>query len=278
MKKGLFFLFWITLSGVHVFSQVNDSNHVVSAVLDYADGYYSGNYERIAGVLHPDFNKVLVYKIPQTGDTFLDYATVSNLVGYTKANTGFVAPDNRQIDTEIFYQDSMVAVVKLRSAKFNDFLHLVKLDTNWKIVNVLWSMNQNQTTGDQAPVFKPEETQDIVKALIKNLVDAQYKGEADRIDPVLHDEMSQASINRIAQTGEFTIRRFGKSYMTAMAGVMKMRGSGEIPRIEISEVVFQNSMAIVHYSSPRGMKFFQLQHIDGNWTIINILEVPKFQS
>ena len=56
--KNLISLLLIILFVPLVNGQNEQDNEVIQAVLDYADGYYSGNPDRIGAVLHPDFVKI----------------------------------------------------------------------------------------------------------------------------------------------------------------------------------------------------------------------------
>ena len=111
---------------------------IVQTALDYGDGYYSGAAERMERALHPDLNKVWTRVLPQTKTVMIGYSTFSGLVEGTRAKMGYTEPDARKIRAEALFMNDDVAGAKVTSAQFNDFLQMVKVEGQWKIVNVLW--------------------------------------------------------------------------------------------------------------------------------------------
>ncbi len=111
------------------------------AALDYIDGSFSGDPERMARAVHPELNKVLPSTLPQTNTTMLNYTSASLLVEGTRAKMGLVDEDKRDIRFKLLDRQHDIAMAEVLSSRYYDYLQLAKLNGEWKIVNVLWKMN-----------------------------------------------------------------------------------------------------------------------------------------
>ncbi len=117
---------------------------IEKATLDYIEGYFSGNVERMDRALSPDLTKKGVRKERGTGQTIFSYASKHSMMVYTAAGYGKSVPEDKWgIELEVLDIYADIACVKVLSAQFMDYLHLAK-DHNgeWKIVNVLWTANR----------------------------------------------------------------------------------------------------------------------------------------
>ncbi len=118
-----------------------DRVDVETAALDYIEGAYSGDAERMEGALHPELNKVLLDRHRQTGEQYLYKMGASNLIEGARAGLGKLDEDARDIEVEIYDISKGIAAVKVSSALYIDHLQLAKVNGEWKIINVLWVPN-----------------------------------------------------------------------------------------------------------------------------------------
>jgi hypothetical protein len=118
-----------------------DELAVKNTALDYIEGAYSGDAERMARAVHPELTKVLLTRHPQTGKQFLYRMGASNLVEGTRAGLGELEEESRDIDVEVFDCSHGIASVKVTSAMYIDYLEIGKVNGEWKIINVLWVPN-----------------------------------------------------------------------------------------------------------------------------------------
>lgn len=119
-------------------SAAADSAAIRRAALDYIEGWYTGDGERMQRALHPDLAKRFV-STDDEGRNWLYSTTADALTRSTKAGRGTDIPAERQWRTvEILDIDGDLASVKLHSTKLVDYMHLARWDGEWKIVNVLW--------------------------------------------------------------------------------------------------------------------------------------------
>jgi hypothetical protein len=116
-----------------------DKEAIKQTALDYVEGWYEGNAERMERALHPDLAKRIVSTNPKSGKDRLDQMSALALVQYTRAGGGKKAPkENQQKDVTILDVYENMASVKVVFADWVDFVHIAKFNGRWVIVNVLW--------------------------------------------------------------------------------------------------------------------------------------------
>lgn len=105
--------------------------------LDYIEGSFTGDADRMARAIHPEINKV--FPAPgRNGTVFLHLMGASDLIEGTRAGLGTVEEDERDIVVEIQDVFGDVAAVTIHSSAYIDHLQTAKIDGEWRIVNVLW--------------------------------------------------------------------------------------------------------------------------------------------
>ena len=114
---------------------------IKATALDYAEGYYEGNAERMARALHPELAKRIVRNDPQTGRSMLDGMGATVLVNIVARGGGKKTPPERQQkDVTVLDVFGNAASVKVVMDGWIDYLHIAKFDGRWVIVNVLWEL------------------------------------------------------------------------------------------------------------------------------------------
>ena len=109
------------------------------AALDYAEGWYSGDADRMARAVHPELVKRILVTDTATGRAFVQTMGASALVNGARHGYGKNTPAERQQkDVRILDVFGNAAVAKVVMADWIDYLQLVKADGRWQIVNVLW--------------------------------------------------------------------------------------------------------------------------------------------
>jgi hypothetical protein len=116
-----------------------DSTAIRATALDYAEGWYEGNAERMARALHPELVKRIVVRDTTTGRTMVQGMGASVLVNSTRHGYGKETPKERQ-QKEVAILDIFgnAASAKAVMADWVDYMQLGKVDGRWVIVNVLW--------------------------------------------------------------------------------------------------------------------------------------------
>ncbi len=105
---------------------------------DYIDGWFEGNAERMARALHPDLAKRSATKLPN-GLEVLRPLSHDMMVAYTKNGFGPKSKKDGQVNEVIILDvHGTMASVKTIAPQFVDYLHLAKINGEWRIINVFW--------------------------------------------------------------------------------------------------------------------------------------------
>ncbi len=114
-----------------------DTDAVRSVALDYIEGWYHGDAERMERSLHDE----LVKRTPPGGDESasaeLRIVTKDRMVELTSGGGG---TDVAEPAIEVFVDDVSDDIASARTvcADFVDYLHLTRTRGGWKIANVLF--------------------------------------------------------------------------------------------------------------------------------------------
>ena len=118
-----------------------DTDAIRQTALDYIEGFYEGNAERMERALHPDLAKRIVQTNPANGRSTLGQQSALTLVQYTRARAKSPTPkEQQQKDVTILDVFENVASVKVVASDWIDYLHVGKFNGRWVIINVLWEM------------------------------------------------------------------------------------------------------------------------------------------
>ncbi|MGH7676560.1 MAG: nuclear transport factor 2 family protein, partial [Gemmatimonadales bacterium] len=118
-----------------------DSAAIRATALDYIEGYYEGNAERMERALHPELAKRIVRTNPDNSRSSLGQMSAMTLVQGTRAGGGRDTPvAQQQKDVTILDIYQHAASVKIVASSWIDYLHIAKWNGRWVIVNVLWEL------------------------------------------------------------------------------------------------------------------------------------------
>ena len=113
--------------------------------LNYAEGWYEGNADKMESALHPDLAKRIA-RTNDKGQTRLDQMTAMSLVQGTRGGFGKQTPkEEQQKEVTVFDLIGGAATVKLEMRDWIDYMHIAKSNGKWLIVNVLWEMKPAKT-------------------------------------------------------------------------------------------------------------------------------------
>lgn len=143
MKKAIFLTTILFLTcAVNAFAQTTDADReaIKRAALNYAEGWYEGNAEKMESALSPDLAKRIA-RTNDKGQSRLDQMSAMSLVQGTRGGFGKQTPkEEQQKDVTILDVLGGAATVKLEMRDWVDYMHIAKLNGKWVIVNVLWEM------------------------------------------------------------------------------------------------------------------------------------------
>lgn len=115
-----------------------DSAAIRATALDYIEGWYEGNAERMERSLHPDLAKRIV-STNERGRSTLGQMSAMTLVQSTRGGGGRdTLPARQRKDVRILDIFGNTASVRVDAATWIDYMHIARWNGRWVIVNVLW--------------------------------------------------------------------------------------------------------------------------------------------
>lgn len=147
-SKALFTLtmFFFILTSNAVAQQADDHEAVRQAVLDYVEGIYEVQPERMERSVSRELAKVGYWREKDGGPYSESRMSFEQLVGVAKNwnKNGRIDPKTALKEVTIYEIVDQTATVKLRAHWGIDYMHLAKKEGKWLIMNVLWQSHPPQ--------------------------------------------------------------------------------------------------------------------------------------
>lgn len=119
-----------------------DSAAIRGTALDYIEGWYSGNGDRMAKALHPELAKRIMFT-DTLGNYWIRDMGATELIRGTRTGGGTRTPAaDRKTEVQILDIFQNAASVRVDAGGWIDYLHLVRWKGEWLILNVLWELRQ----------------------------------------------------------------------------------------------------------------------------------------
>jgi hypothetical protein len=117
----------------------SDQQLITGVVRDYFEGWFEGDADRMERALHSGLAKRSLGQVDRASQN-LQMSTKKQMVAWTAAGEGKSEDPggDRTIGIEIIDLHGNIASVVVRSRIYREYLHLVRTDAGWKIVNALW--------------------------------------------------------------------------------------------------------------------------------------------
>ena len=146
MRLSILFAMILSVFGTAAIAQTDTYHEAIKrTALNYAEGWYEGNAEKMESSLHPDLAKRIA-RTNDKGQTRLDQMSAMALVQGTRGGFGKQTPkEEQQKDVTIFDVLGGAATVKLEMRDWIDYMHIARSNGKWLIVNVLWEMKPAKT-------------------------------------------------------------------------------------------------------------------------------------
>src|SRR5262249_51169678 len=121
--------------------------------LDYAQGWNEGAAERMRSSLYPELAKRAILADPQTGEERFHHLSQQRTAEKTAQGGGSedVPAEKRYYAITVRYIYGDIACARAESYEYVDYLHLVRSQGKWLIVNVLWTENRDRATRQGEP-------------------------------------------------------------------------------------------------------------------------------
>ncbi|KUY19614.1 hypothetical protein BAZ12_05065 [Elizabethkingia miricola] len=146
MKYPVIYIFILLFSAFALGQTKQDTLAIKQATLDYIESQHSPNPVRMERALHPRMVKRTFWKDKATGKDYVRETNTESMVllaeSYNKNGDKFPASPRK--DIKLLDVSDRTASVKLFADEWIDYMHLVKLNGTWKIINVLWQYNDSK--------------------------------------------------------------------------------------------------------------------------------------
>jgi hypothetical protein len=141
--SGILILLLLARSPAPLAAQTaQDSANIRMAALDYIEGWYSGNGDRMAKALHPELAKRIMFT-DTLGNYWIRDMGATELIRGTRTGGGTRTPAaERRTDVRVLDIFQNAASVRIDAGGWIDYLHLVRWHGQWLILNVLWELRQ----------------------------------------------------------------------------------------------------------------------------------------
>lgn len=117
----------------------SDEERIQAVVLDYAAAWYRADASLMEQALHPELAK-RAYLPGAKGKPRLSDMSALTLLQLTRRSTD----EHDLAEVTILDRFEGAASVRLRMADWVDYMHLVRVGSEWKIINVLWELTPEQ--------------------------------------------------------------------------------------------------------------------------------------
>jgi hypothetical protein len=129
---------WQVMERVPLHGTAVDSAGIRAAAMDYIEGWYTGDADRMGRAIHPELAK----RILRTDNGRIDQMSAMSLVRGTARGGGKDTPESeRKRDIMILDIYGNAASARGTMSGWIDYMHLVRAQGRWQIVNVLWELS-----------------------------------------------------------------------------------------------------------------------------------------
>jgi hypothetical protein len=248
---------------------VDHEAKIRATALDYIAGVLENNPDLMESSLHPDLAK-RAYLPGLDGKPELSQMSALSLI--RRVGLPGRKPDpGRHAEVMILDRYEGSASVRITFDAWVDFLHIVNVGDEWKIVNVLWELTPEQWAAKGGRRAERASSQDDDLAKIRAAA-LDYIGGCLEADPVrmercLHPDLAKRAI--LPSVG-------GKPQMTHISSLALIRfvQTFAVDPSRHAEVVILDryeGAASVRTTFDTWVDFLHIVNVDNEWKIINVL-------
>jgi len=247
-----------------------DKAAITQAALDYAEGYYEGSGERMARAVSPMLTKRGLRSRPG-GDPFLVQMNSEMLVEAARSGRGKLEPEKRSLAVKVLAIDGDVASAQVFTSQFNDYLHLVKRDGEWRLVSVLWHPPVKDASS------APDADRQAVEQTVKQLVVAMSAADAAGVQAALHPALAWRYFAPVGSDGRRIVAdQNAETVVGAAAAGQKPSVAPDAVKIEVLGVDYE--IASVKLTTPNMPFYLHLAKQKDGWRVVNALGYPPAQA
>jgi Putative lumazine-binding len=114
---------------------VSDEEAIRAVVLDYFEGWYDGDSDRMRRALHPQLAK---RRLADDGSS-LKESSAAGMIEATEQGEGRRDdPEERRLEILVEHVYDTIASVTVMSVPYAEYVQLVRTSDGWKIANAVW--------------------------------------------------------------------------------------------------------------------------------------------
>lgn len=147
MNKHLLTVVFFFCTSSYALAQTRqDTLAIKQSALDYIESQHKPNSAQMERALHPRMVKRTFWKDKATGKDYVRETNTESMVLLVESYNvkGDMFPTSPKKEVRFLDISERTASVKLITDEWIDYLHLVKLNGAWKIINVLWQYNDTK--------------------------------------------------------------------------------------------------------------------------------------
>jgi len=241
-----------------------DTAAITQAALDYAEGYYEGSGDRMARAVSPMLTKRGLVGRPGV-DPYLVQMNSEMLVEAARSGRGKLEPAKRHLAPKVLDIEGDVASAQVFTSGFNDYLHLVKRNGEWRLVSVLWHM---PATDASAPADADREA---VEKAAKALVDALAAADAPGVKALLHPALAWRYFAPAGDGSRIMVDQNADSIIAGLTLGQKLPIGADT---KIAVLGIDHDIASVKVMTAVMPFYLHLARQQGAWRVVNVLGRP----
>lgn len=143
MKNYLLVIAFAFFSSALQAQTAQDSLDIKRVALAYIEAQHNPNPKLMESALHPRLVKRSVFRSKAAQKDYISEYFAENMVilAETYNAKGDKFPKNPRKEIKLLDVSARTASVKLLADAWIDYMHIVKTNGEWKIINVLWQYN-----------------------------------------------------------------------------------------------------------------------------------------
>lgn len=119
---------------------MSDKEQIRRAALDYFEGWYNADEERVDRALHPELAKRWAEQ--SGGETLGRILSKEMMLDFVREGGGREDKTADPIEVTVVDIHRDIASVVVRSAQYREYLHLVRTPQGWRIVQTFWQFTE----------------------------------------------------------------------------------------------------------------------------------------
>lgn len=110
---------------------------------DLIEGWYAGDASKLDPIMHPSFIKKGVLKSPSTGETVTASHDKTEFIAAVAAPRDLYPESEWDISVKTVHLAGTIATVEVISRDLIDVCQLGKINGDWQIMNVIWTIRKD---------------------------------------------------------------------------------------------------------------------------------------